>query len=241
MQLYGALTPWYHLVDPCDDHADEAETYRAALAGAVPGAKTLLDLGAGAGNNAWHLKRHFACTLVDVSEPMLALSRARNPDCRHVQGDLRTVRLGEQFDCVLVHDAIMYMTSEADLAQAAATAFLHTRPGGAAIITPDLTRETFRDMTEHFEADDGARALRGLEWSWDPDPDDTTFRTDFVLVLREGGTVRTVHDTHTEGLFPRATWERVWRDAGYSLAWVPRPLDEPGPYLDDMLLARRPA
>jgi len=25
--LYGELVPWYHLVDPTDDHADEAATY----------------------------------------------------------------------------------------------------------------------------------------------------------------------------------------------------------------------
>ena len=46
---------------------------------------------------------------------------------------MRTLRLGRTFDAVLIHDSIMYMTTEADLAAAALTAFVHTRPRGATL------------------------------------------------------------------------------------------------------------
>ena len=36
------------------------------------------------------------------------------------------------FDAVFVHDAVVYMTTEADLALAIKTAFVHCRPGGIA-------------------------------------------------------------------------------------------------------------
>jgi len=49
------------------------------------------------------------------SEPMQALSRALNPECEHVLGDMRTLRLGRAFDVAFVQDAVMYMTSEEDL------------------------------------------------------------------------------------------------------------------------------
>jgi hypothetical protein len=39
---------------------------------------------------------------------------------------MRTLRLGRAFDVVLVHDAIMYMTTEEELLAAAETAFAHT-------------------------------------------------------------------------------------------------------------------
>ena len=104
--LYSDLVPWYRLLDPTPDHADEAESYRTALERATSRPpETLLDLGAGAGNNAFHLKRRFRCTLADRSQPMLGLSRPLNPDCEHVLGDMRTLRLGRTFDTVLVHDA----------------------------------------------------------------------------------------------------------------------------------------
>ena len=47
-----------------------------------------------------------AVTLVDLSAKMLEVSRRLNPDCEHLQGDMRTVRLGRTFDVVFVHDAI---------------------------------------------------------------------------------------------------------------------------------------
>jgi hypothetical protein len=55
-----------------------------------------------------HLKARFAMTLVDLSGEMLAVSRRFNPECEHLQGDMRTVRLGRAFDAVFVHDAVDY-------------------------------------------------------------------------------------------------------------------------------------
>ncbi len=225
-QLYSELTDWYDLVDPVVDHEREAGVYGAALAALVPGAKTLLELGAGAGNNAWWLKGSWACTLTDLSEPMLARSRAQNPTCEHLTGDMRTLRLGRTFDVVLVHDAVMYMTTEAELEAAALTAFVHTRPGGGALFVPDVVRETFAEGTELLEGDAGSRSVRTLAWTWDPDPADTEFRTDYVFALREAGTVRTVHDQHLEGLFPIATWERVLRAVGFEVATTSRDIGE---------------
>ena len=131
MLLYSDLTPWYRLIDPLEDHLEEAESYEAAFVRGIEGeAATLLELGSGAGNNAYYLKRRFRCTLADVSEPMLALSRAINPDCEHVVGDMRALRLNRTFDAVFIHDAVVYLTNEADVAAMARTAFAHTRIGG---------------------------------------------------------------------------------------------------------------
>lgn len=227
MRLYGDLVPWYRLIDPPEDHADEAAAFERALSGAIgPGAATLLELGSGAGHNAVHLKRRFRCTLSDPSEPMLSLSRALNPECEHVAGDMRTLRLGRTFDAVLVHDAVMYMTTAADLRRAVETAFVHTRPGGAAVFAPDCTRETLVEEAALIEGDDGARALRCLEWSWDPDPSDETFVTEYALLLREGGEVRAAHDRHVEGVFPRAVWEETLAAAGFQVGSFARPIGD---------------
>ena len=143
--LYGELAGWYRLLDPYEDHRDEAASYQAALErGAMPSAATLLELGAGAGNNAFHLKRRFRCTLSDPSEGMRRLSRELNPECEHIAGDMRSLRLDRTFDAVLVHDAVMYMTTEEDLLAAARTAFDHTRPGGAAVFAPDYVGDVPR-------------------------------------------------------------------------------------------------
>jgi len=237
--LYDELVDWYLLVDPIADHEDEAQCFDELLRrGADGAAETLLELGSGAGNNAYYLRQRYRCTLSDISEPMLALNRRLNPDCEHVSGDMRTLRLERSFDCVLVHDAVVYMLGEADLRAAARTAFEHTRPGGAALFAPDEVRETFREHCNLIETDEGERSLRCLEWHHDPDPDDSLLRTDMALLLRDGDGVRAVHDTHVSGVFARQSWIDVLSSVGYDVELVDRPIGDG--QVDQIFLCRRP-
>jgi|LDZT01.1.fsa_nt_gi SAM-dependent methyltransferase len=144
LRLYRDLADWYPLLTPVGNYAEEAAFYlRLFETHCQQPPRTLLDLGSGGGHNAAHLKAALACTLVDLEPSMLTLSRRINPECEHIQGDMRAVRLGCVFDCVLVHNAISYMTSRTDLASAIATAFAHTAPGGVAMFQPDFVSETF--------------------------------------------------------------------------------------------------
>src|SRR5436309_14088852 len=115
-KLYGELASWFHLLSSPPDYAEEAEFARSLLveASSTPPV-TVLELGSGGGNNASHLKAHFKMTLVDLSSGMLELSRKLNPGCEHLQGDMKTLRLERTFDAIFIHDAIMYMTNDADL------------------------------------------------------------------------------------------------------------------------------
>lgn len=238
MRLYSDLTSWYRLVDPVADHADEAASYQAGfdrVLGARPAA--LLELGAGAGHNAFFLKRRYHCTLTDISPHMQALSREINPECEHIAGDMRSLRLERAFDAVFVHDAVMYLTTEEELAAAARTAFIHTAPGGAAIFAPDFVKEALREMTELLEGTAGNRTLRGLAWTWDPDPGDTTYIVDYTYLLREGTNVDAVYDRHIEGIFPRATWRRILEGAGFEVETISRPVEDD--VTDEIFLCRR--
>jgi SAM-dependent methyltransferase len=216
-RLYGDLASWFHLLTAPEEYADEAEIYRQLLVEAADEPiRTVLELGSGGGNNASHLKRHFDMTLTDLSAEMLQLSRTLNPECEHVEGDMRTLRLGREFDAVFVHDAIDYMTTTDDLRAAMETAFVHCRPGGVALFVPDFVRERFEPRTSHGGNDGPARALRYLEWDWDPDPEDDTYLVDFAVLLREeDGTVRVEHDRHECGLFARETWLGLLREVGF--------------------------
>lgn len=237
--MYGELVPWYRLLDPVADHEEEAACYAAAFERAAsPRPGTLLELGAGAGHNAFYMKRRFRCTLTDLSPEMQALSRELNPECEHFEGDMRTLRLDRTFDAVLVHDAVMYMITEEDLLAAARTAFEHTRPGGAAIFAPDYVRETFRDNAEVISGEGGERALRCVAWSWDPDTTDDTYFTDYAFLLRDESGVRAVHDRHVEGLFAKDAWLRILATAGYRVETVERPVGEGA--VGEIFLCRRP-
>jgi SAM-dependent methyltransferase len=217
VRLYTDLADWWHVMSAPADYAEEAAIYRAALEDVGDGRpETLLELGSGGGNNASHLKRHYRLTLVEPADGMRARSEELNPECRHLPGDMRTVRLDETFDAVFIHDAIMYMTTEEDLRAALRTAFVHCRPGGLALFVPDDTRETWRGGVSSGGHDRGERSLRYLQWVYDPDPADTCFTVAFAFLLKEGaGPVRIESDEHVQGLFPRATWLKLIRDAGF--------------------------
>jgi SAM-dependent methyltransferase len=188
------------------------------------------------------MKHRFDTTLVDLSAAMLEVSRRLNPECEHVEGDMRTVDVGRRFDCVFVHDAVCYMTTEADLRAVIATAYAHCAPGGAALFAPDYVKETFRPHTAHGGVDDGGRGLRYLEWTWDPDPTDDTYVVDYVIMLRDGdGSVRVEHERHAEGLFARADWLRLLSEAGFEPSALPCDIAGVEPGVHEVLLARRPA
>jgi SAM-dependent methyltransferase len=241
-RMYGELAGWWPLLSAPAVYAEEAEIYRRLLVEAADRPpETLLELGSGGGNNAAHLKAHFRLTLVDLSEGMLAVSRELNPGCEHVQGDMRTVRLGRRFDVVFVHDAVVYMTTFEDLVRVMETAFVHCRPGGAALFAPDHLRETFRTGTDWGGHDGDGRAARFLEWTWDPDPLDTTYTVDYAYLLREAdGSIRVEHDRHLEGLFPRATWLSLLEQAGFQARAVPVDHSELEPGSYELFVATRP-
>lgn len=242
LKLYTELADWWPVLSAPDDYAEEANFYRDALVSAcVLPPRTLLELGSGGGNNASHLKINFEMTLVDLSAGMLAVSRKLNPECEHLQGDMRNVRLEREFDNVFIQDAISYITSESDLRDTIKTAWLHCRPGGAALFAPDNVRETFRSTTDHGGHDVGSRSLRYLEYTWDPDPSDSTYATDMVYLLRdETGQIRVEHDHHILGLFARDTWLRILSETGFEASALPFVHGQIEPESYDVFIGRKP-
>ncbi len=217
-KLYHELASWWPLLSAPEDYAEEADFYARLLMDSCEYTpRSLLELGSGGGNNAWHLKRSFELTLLDPSREMLAVSRSLNPECEHLEGDMRTLRLGRVFDAVFVHDAIMYMTTREELRKAVETAYVHTKPGGAAVFAPDHVRETFGPSTRSGGVDGKHRGMRYLEWTWDPDPEDDVYTVDYAYLLRgEDGSVRVEHDRHIEGLFSREAWMGLMSETGFS-------------------------
>ncbi|MEZ4455838.1 MAG: class I SAM-dependent methyltransferase [Gemmatimonadales bacterium] len=217
MRFYRELAHWWPLFSPPVHYEEEAaDLLRRVPPRPTDRPATLLELGAGGGSLASHLAAHYRLTLTDVSPGMLAVNRQVNPAAEFAEGDMRTLRLGRRFDLVLIHDAIMYLTTEVDLRAALVTAAEHCRPDGAVVVLPDYVRETFQPG-EDCGGEDGpdGRGFRYLEWRYDPDPADDTYLVDYAFLLREpDGSVAVEHDRHVEGLFERARWLAAFTAAG---------------------------
>ncbi len=57
--------------------------------------------------------------------------------------------------------------------------------------------------------------MRYLQWTHDPDPDDTTYVTDFAYLLRLGTSTSVLYDRHLCGLFSRDEWFRILNEVGF--------------------------
>jgi SAM-dependent methyltransferase len=240
-RMYDELADWYFLLTDPSEYEEEAAFYRRVFTEALGGQPgKWLELGSGGGCMASHYKDGVEVTLTDLSPEMLAISRTINPDCEHVAGDMRSLRLGREFDAVLVHDAVMYLTTEEDLGQAIATAYAHLRPGGVAVFAPDHTRETFGPSEDCGGHDGDGRALRYLEWTTDPDPTDATYTVDYAYILHEDGQPpRVEYDRHIEGLFGQDTWLRLLAEAGFEASTRPLEPPQPPPYADNIVFVVR--
>jgi len=241
-RLYRDLAEWWPVLSAPENYIDAAAIYAQELsARARRAVSEVLELGCGGGSNASHLKARFRMTLVDLSPGMLEVSRALNPECEHALGDMRTVRLGREFDAVFVHDAVSYMATESDLRAAMATAFAHCRPGAVALFCPDHTREGFRPSTSSGGHDRPGRSMRYLEWTYDPDPDDATYESLMAYVLREEGREpRCVLDRHVLGLFARADWLRWLGECGFEPGATPFVHGEVSPNDTELFFGVRP-
>ncbi len=231
-QFYGALAEWWPVISPVEEYAEETAEILDVILQQRPHARTLLELGSGGGHVAHYLRTHFECCLTDISASMLAMSRQLNPECCHIEGDMRTLELGRTFDVVLAHDAIDYMTSEADLDRVCDTAWRHLRPGGLVMFVPDAVTETFAAGTETGGGDgpDG-RAARLLEWTEEAAPGATQVAVHYSFLLRDrDGRVQSLYERHDCGLFPHATWTRVLMARGFTVdVALERTLDDRTP------------
>jgi hypothetical protein len=187
------------------------------------------------------MKLYKEMVLVDMSPDMLAVSRTLNPELEHHAGDMRTVRLGREFDAVFVHDAVCYMTTESDLRQGIETTFLHCKPGGVALFCPDYITENFEPGAGHGGEDGDERSMRWLSWQWQRNANDATYIVDYAYLLRDcDGSVRVEHDRHVEGVFPRETWLRLFRNVGFEYQVIPFEHSDLEPGKHEVFVGLRP-
>ncbi len=221
-RLYRDLAWTWPIISAPETYVEESEEFaRLIQQHSQIEAKTLLNMGCGGGHNDWTLKKHFRLTGVDVSEDMLALARRRNPEVTYLPGDMRTLRLGETFDAVVVFDSIDYMLTEDDLRAAFETVFLHLKPGGAFLTYQEIDPKTYQqNLVRHQIGREGDVEIVFIEHSYDPDPTDTTIECTFVYLIRRGGELQIETDRHLCGIFQTETWLTLLRETGFDVREV---------------------
>ncbi len=237
-RLYGDLSWTWPIISRKESYVQEAESFLHLIDNySWRDVRTLLHLGCGGGNLDSTLKEYVDLTGVDLSEEMLALARQANPECSYMQGDMRTVRLEQRFDSVIIADSIDYMLDEDDLRAAFRTAFLHLEPGGVFCTYAEVAREHFQqNRTDCTARTLGDVELTFIENYYDPDPADTTYEMTFLYLIRRQGRLTIETDRHLGGIFPLQRWTDLLREVGFDVEPVNTQLEEA-----PMFVGRKPA
>jgi len=142
VSVFEAYSQYYDLLYRDKDYAAEADYIGKLIERERPGSRTVLDFGCGTGRHDLLLAaRGLNVTGVDLSADMLKVAEAeckKRPAAsagtqppRFIQGDLRSLRLGERFDVVIsLFHVMSYQSSNADLLASLRTLREHAKPGG---------------------------------------------------------------------------------------------------------------
>jgi SAM-dependent methyltransferase len=218
-RLYHDLSWIWPIVSPPEDYVEETEFFsRTIRKKARIEIRTLLHLGCGGGRNDFTFRKHFAVTGVDISEEMLTLAKELNPSSEYIHGDMRSIRLGKTFDCVVALDSVNYMITEEELSQLFCTAYEHLNPGGVFLAIVEESRERFKqNRTISSTHSRGDKLITFIENSYDPKPDDNHFEMTFIYIVRDKGGMETYTDSHIWGLFEMDTWRRLLINSGFEV------------------------
>jgi 2-polyprenyl-3-methyl-5-hydroxy-6-metoxy-1,4-benzoquinol methylase len=132
----------------------------------LPAGGSVLDFGCGSGAPiaATLAAAGFPVTGLDTSAPLLGLARARLPDATWIEGDMREMALGRQFDGLLAWDSFFHLAQEDQRAMFPRFA-AHAAPGAALMFTsgPDEGQAIGELRGEAlFHASLGPREYRAL-------------------------------------------------------------------------------
>ena len=146
---------------------DEARTrslmelpYLETATSLVPSPGTVLDVGCGSGEPIarYFIERGYEVTGVDVVEEMLEMCRARFPQMRWLQADMREIDVGARFDIVIAWDSFFHLPPDGQR-RMFQTFRRHTASGGVLMFTSGLTEgeaiggDLFGDELYHASLD----------------------------------------------------------------------------------------
>jgi len=220
--MYDDLVWTWPIISPKQDYIPEvAEIRKQIESHSRIKIKTLLHLGCGGGHLDYSFKKYYDVTSVDISKEMLGLAKKLNPEVKYIIGDMRTVRLNQTFDAVVIADSIDYMQTKKDLSAVFMNAYKHLKPGGVFYTYAEETKERFKQNHIHTTYHkQGNIEITLIENNYDPDPTDTIYDADFIYLIRKNGKLKIEADRHQMGIFSEKTWTDLLQKAGFKVKQI---------------------
>lgn len=224
MSLFGAYSKYYDLLYRGKNYQAEVDYIDLIVKSEKPGAKKILDLGCGTGQHADLLaKKGYKVQGVDLSREMLQQTEKRgnkeNP-C-YMEGDIRTIRLGESFDAVIaLFHVISYQNTNEDILSSFKTAYEHLRIGGIFIFDcwygPAVLTECPEKRIKKFE-DNKMEVIRIAEPIMHLNENIVDVNYQIIVKDKVTGSIEELFETHKMRYLFRPEVEMMMQLAGFKI------------------------
>lgn len=202
------------LADPAE-YEDEVKQYIELINKiSKESVNTVLHLGCGAGGHDLHFKKEYKVTGVDISIGMLNKAKEKNPEIEYFEGDMRSIRLNRQFDCVVIPDSIDHMVTLDDLKQAIETSAIHLKPGGVLMIVA-TTSETFQNNNFAYTGEKGDTHVTLIENNYINPYIPNIYEVTMLFLIRQKGKLSKHIEEFKAGLFQKEMWDDVLKNFGF--------------------------
>jgi ubiquinone/menaquinone biosynthesis C-methylase UbiE len=213
--LHGKLAKYYDRVYSFKDYLDEAVRLQNLIIKYLKsGGNSLLDVACGTGLHLKHLKDDFSCTGVDVSKRMLKIARKNAKGVTFKEADMKTLRLGKQFDVIVcLLSSIGYVKTAASLEKTIRNFSRHLKKGGLALIEPSHAKSFYVSGKPRITTYDG-KDTKIARVNVTRIRQATAVLNMHILIAERGKDAKYFLDRHELGLFGINNTLRIMKAAG---------------------------
>jgi len=213
--LHNQLAKYYDRVYSFKDYLDEAVRLQNLIIKYLEsGGNSLLDVACGTGLHLKHLRDDFSCTGVDVSKSMLKIARKNAKGVTFKEADMKTFRLGKQFDVIVcLLSSIGYVKTAASLEKTICNFSKHLKKGGLALIEPSHAKSAYVSGEPRITTYDGKDA-KIARVNFTKIRQSTAVLNMHILIAERGRDAKYFVDRHELGLFGINSTLRIMKAAG---------------------------
>jgi ubiquinone/menaquinone biosynthesis C-methylase UbiE len=213
--LHNNLANYYDRIYSFKDYLDEAvRLQNLIIKYSESVGNSLLDVACGTGLHIKYLKDDFSCTGVDVSRAMLKIARKNVKGVTFKEGDMRTLRLGKQFDVIIcLLSSIGYVRTAARLEKTIQNFSKHLKKGGLALIEPSHAKSAYVSGEPRITTYDG-REVKIARVNWTNFRQATAVLNMHILIAERGKEPKYFVDKHELGLFGINSTLRIMKAGG---------------------------
>lgn len=219
--LHHTLAKYYDNIYCFRDYLDESVRLQNLIEKYLEtGGNSVLDVACGSGLHLKHLKDDFSCTGVDISKAMLKLARKNVEGVNFKEADMKTLKLGKQFDVVMcLFSSIGYVKTYLNLERTIQGFSRHIKEGGLVLIEPSHAESAYVQGEPRITTYDG-KDMKIARVNYASLRQALAVVNMHILIAEKGVDAKYFVDRHDLGVFGVDETLRIMAEAGLKAKYL---------------------